>query len=275
MDVLLQATDAVRSPVSCTSSDRSDSSDYKRRPLADRQQWQTKPNTLNKRARPDWLHQATAKELKSRHRSETKAEGRRALKEAGSRNERDELSGLYAQKYKAPEPLALRMATLPIGHGPQRAGSLRVTVQQAPGPDPARMTLLRPSPAARTATRRSYVAQVVPRAPLAVSVLRHEHVFNGLSSGPCARCPRCDDPAEVYCLAGAPKNAVDAHLVNVGVDAVAWLKEHNKSEGPFADDSLLRICRRGCLTYEIFEAEPQSKLARSATVSSIDSSSSE
>lgn len=131
---------------------------------------------------------------------------------------------------RAAEPFSFRMQALPLHAGNMRQGSLRVTTAHS-----GDVAIARIQPDGR----------VMPAAvPFAVSVLRHDHVFDASverrALTPCPFCPHCDAPAEVFPV----PNPVYNHLKAAGIDPADVFK-------PRKGLLVLRVCRSGCLAFDL------------------------
>ena len=157
----------------------------------------------------------------------------------------------FSERKAVPEPLCIRMGVLPLKSGPARLGSLRVTTAGSGGTprEAARLLQLNGS------TGRSRAVKVIPRTPLAISLLRHETVFAADSlateDGKAARCPSCREPAECFELNGRDANPVEAYLKNCGLDVVKHLTSDMPPNSKPMAHPLMRVCRKGCLTCEV------------------------
>ncbi|KAJ8605838.1 hypothetical protein CTAYLR_000509 [Chrysophaeum taylorii] len=146
------------------------------------------------------------------------------------------------------EPYCFRITSLPLNAGAIKQGSLRVTT--ANNGDVA-IAKLEPLPSVQIPGAVRRVARVVPCAiPFAVSVVRHDNVFRTRNVDPPPVCDVCRDPAEVYDdLDAIP---VHLHLCAAGIDPVQIIKDMYHIT-TLAAPPLLRVCRKGCLTYELQE----------------------
>ena len=138
------------------------------------------------------------------------------------------------------EAHTIRMKKAPLHAGVVRQGSLRVVAAHNDRSEKAALELVAEFPKHERACYR-----VVPgRLPVAVSVLRHDHVFfankRHARLNPAPVCPCCHDPAEVYDVsddAASYTNPLHSYLQDQGLEIPGI-------------PLYLRVCRKGCFSYE-------------------------